>query len=335
MSRPQAPARRPELVCPAGTPAALRAAVEAGGDVVYLGFRDETNARNFPGLNFSREELFEGLAFAHDRGVKVYLAVNTYPEAGDPAAWRRAVDDGASLGVDALILADIGLIEYAARTHPEVRRHLSVQASAASAEAIALLHDAFGIARVVLPRVLTVAEIARINQAVAVETEVFAFGGMCPMAEGRCLLSSYVTGESPNRNGACSPAAHVRYEERGSELVSRLGAFTINRFGPGEPAGYPTLCKGRFVAHGRPGYLFEDPVSLSTFEVLPELIAAGVAGLKIEGRQRGRAYVAAVVKAYRAAIDACLRGEPPETAPLRRIAEGQSDTQGAYRRDWR
>ncbi|MDH3236307.1 MAG: U32 family peptidase [Alphaproteobacteria bacterium] len=335
MNPPESIDRQPELVCPAGTPASLRAAVEAGGDVVYLGFRDATNARNFPGLNFSREELAEGIDYAHSRGAKVYLAVNTFPEAGNPEPWRRAVDDGASLGVDALILADIGLIDYAARTHPDVRRHLSVQASAASVEAISLFHEAFGIARVVLPRVLTVAEIARINQAVDVETEVFAFGGMCPMAEGRCLLSSYVTGESPNRNGACSPAAHVRYETRGDDLVSRLGGFTINRFGPDEPAGYPTLCKGRFVAHGRPGYLFEDPVSLSTFELLPELIAAGIAGLKIEGRQRGRAYVAKVVAAYRAALDACARGEPPPLAPLRSIAEGQSDTEGAYRRAWR
>jgi len=335
MSAPDEAAGRPELVCPAGTPAALRAAVEAGADVVYLGFRDQTNARNFPGLNFSREELAAGLEHAHGRGAKVYLAVNTYPEAGAPEPWRRAVDDGAALGVDALILADIGLIDYAAKRHPDVRRHLSVQASAASAEAIGVFHDAFGISRVVLPRVLTVEEIARINQAVPVETEVFAFGGMCPMAEGRCLLSSYVTGESPNRNGACSPAAHVRYEERGADLVSRLGAFTINRFAPGEPAGYPTLCKGRFVADGEPGYLFEEPTSLSTIEVLPELIAAGIAGLKIEGRQRGKAYVAAVVKAYREALDACLAGKTPELGALRRIAEGQRDTQGAYRRDWR
>ena len=93
-----------------------------------------------------------------------------------------------------------------------------------------------------LPRVLTIAEIAALNERVPVETEVFAFGGLCVMAEGRCSLSAYVTGQSPNIRGVCSPASQVRYEERGDMLVSRLGGFTINRFGPDEPAGYPTLC---------------------------------------------------------------------------------------------
>ena len=125
-----------ELVCPAGTPGALRAAVDAGADVVYLGFRDETNARNFPGLNFSRPELREGLAYAQGRGCKVYVAVNTFAAAGSPAPWHRAVDDAAELGADALILADIGLLDYARRRHPETRRHLSVQASASNPTAI-------------------------------------------------------------------------------------------------------------------------------------------------------------------------------------------------------
>ena len=114
-----------ELVCPAGTPGALRAAVDAGADVVYLGFRDETNARNFPGLNFSRDELTDGLDYAHARNAEVYVAINTYPEAGNPGPWHLAVDDAAKLGADAVILADIGLANYAAQTHPDLRRHLS------------------------------------------------------------------------------------------------------------------------------------------------------------------------------------------------------------------
>ncbi len=239
-----------ELICPAGTPAALRAAVDAGADVVYLGFRDETNARNFPGLNFSRAELRDGLAYARDRGRGVYVAVNTFPAAGDPDPWHRAVDDAAELGVDAVILADIGLLDYAARNHPDLPRHLSVQASASNAEAIGFYHDAFGVTRVILPRVLTVADITALNARIAVETEVFAFGGMCVMAEGRCALSSYATGHAPNIDGVCSPASHVRYEQTGGKLVSRLGDFTINLYPDGEPAGYPTLCKGRFVASG-------------------------------------------------------------------------------------
>ena len=125
-----------ELVCPAGTPAALRAAVDAGADTVYAGFRDETNARNFPGLNFDRAELRDGVAYAHDRGRRVYLAVNTYPAAGNPGPWTAAIDDAVELGVDAVIVADMGLLDHARRTHPGLRLHLSVQASAANAEAI-------------------------------------------------------------------------------------------------------------------------------------------------------------------------------------------------------
>ena len=171
-----------ELVCPAGTPAALEAAVAAGADVVYAGFADETNARNFPGLNFTRDEMAAGIAHAHRHGCGVFIAVNTYPRGGNPGPWRQAVDDAAALGADAIILADIGLLEYAAKTHPDLRRHLSVQASASNREAICFYQRAFGVKRVVLPRVLTLAEIAALNEGLPVETEVFAFGGMCVMA---------------------------------------------------------------------------------------------------------------------------------------------------------
>ncbi|MFQ5774145.1 MAG: peptidase U32 family protein [Kiloniellaceae bacterium] len=328
-------AKRLELVCPAGTPAALRAAVDAGADAVYLGFRDETNARNFPGLNFSREEVRDGLVYAHGRGCKVFVAVNTFPPAGRPGSWHRAIDDAARLGADAVILADPGLFEYAAGKHPDLRRHLSVQASASNAEAIGFYHEAFGIKRVVLPRVLTLAEIAELNAEVPVETEVFAFGGMCVMAEGRCLLSSYVTGQSPNMNGVCSPASHVRYEHKDGRLVSRLGDFTIDVFGPGVPAGYPTLCKGRFVCGGCASHLFEEPTSLNVLAILPQMAEAGVTALKIEGRQRGRAYVERVVAAFRRAVDAAARGEPVAPNELHALTEGGRNTLGAYRKGWR
>ncbi len=324
-----------ELVCPAGTPAALKAAVDAGADCVYVGYRDETNARNFPGLNFSRPELTEGIAYAHERGTKVLVAINTFPRAGRPEIWHAAVDDAARLNADAVILADIGLCDYASKKHPELRLHLSVQASASSAEAIRFYHQAFGIRRAVLPRVLTVPEIAALCADVPIEMEVFVFGGLCVMAEGRCALSSYATGHSPNTNGACSPASHVRYVDKGDKVVSQLGGFTINTFGTGEPAGYPTLCKGRFEANGKLSYLFEEPTSLNTLDLLPELIAAGVTAFKIEGRQRGRAYVGSVVKAFRQAVDAIRRGEAPPPFMLDGITEGGKQTAGAYERSWR
>ncbi len=323
-----------ELVCPAGNPAALRAAVDAGADVVYAGFADETNARNFPGLNFSRDEMAEGIAYAHERGCGVFIAINTYAAAGNPDPWRRAIDDAAALGADAMILADIGLLDYAQRSQPNLRRHLSVQASASNAEAIGFYHKAFGVKRVVLPRVLTVSEIADLNSRIEVETEVFAFGGMCVMAEGRCSLSSYVTGQSPNTDGVCSPASHVCYERRGGDMVSRLGNFTLNVFSEDEAAGYPTLCKGRFVTHGRASYLFEEPTSLNVLAMLPELAAAGVSALKIEGRQRGRAYVSRVVAAFRRAVDAAASGEMVPVGELDTMTEGQRHTAGAYQKSW-
>ncbi len=323
-----------ELVCPAGTPPALRAAVDAGADSVYVGFRDATNARNFPGLNFSREELEEALAYAHGHGVKVMVAVNTFPEAGNPDPWRRAVDDAAALGADAIILADIGLAEYARRTHPALRRHLSVQAAASNPEAIGFYHREFGVSRVVLPRVLTIDEIAALNKAVPVETEVFVFGAMSVMAEGRCSMSSYLTGKSPNTVGVCSPASHVRYVDTGDTLVTKLGGYTINAFSSAESACYPTLCKGRFIACGRTSYLFEDPTSLNAIAVLPELMAAGVTGLKIEGRQRGRAYVAQVVAAFRRAVDAAARGEPVPATDLSAVTEGGRQSAGSYHKSW-
>lgn len=324
-----------ELVCPAGTPAALRAAVEAGAHSIYCGFSDETNARNFPGLNFSREEMADGIAFAHRRGSKVLVAINTFPRAGSEPIWHRAVADAETAGADAVILADVGLLAYAAENHPGLRRHLSVQAAAANPEAINLYAEAFGVRRVVLPRILTVAEIAAINREIDVETEVFVFGGLCVMAEGRCSLSSYATGQSPNMNGVCSPASHVAYAEEPSGLAARLGGFTIHRTAKDQPAPYPTLCKGCFTSGTQTGHVFEDPVSLDATRLIPELAAAGVSALKIEGRQRSRAYVAEVVRAFRAAVEAQAAGRKMPQAALAKLTEGQAATTGAYAKIWR
>ena len=324
-----------ELVCPAGTPAALRTAVDAGAHAIYCGFADETNARNFPGLNFSRNELKAGIAYARGRGARVLVAINTFPRAGEATLWHHAVDDAALLGAHAVILADIGLLAYAAEKHPSLRRHLSVQAAAANADAINFYVNEFGVRRVVLPRVLSVEEIATINRDITCETEVFVFGGLCVMAEGRCSLSSYATGKSPNMNGVCSPASHVVYKQEGEGLAARLGDFTIQRVAKGEAAPYPTLCKGCFTAGNYQGHVFEDPVSLDAVELIPRLAEAGVTALKIEGRQRSRAYTEAVVKAFRAAVDAHAAGKPIPAGVLQNLTEGQRSTAGAYKKSWR
>jgi putative protease len=324
-----------ELICPAGTPAAFHEAVDAGADAVYCGFRDETNARNFPGLNFSREELAQSIRYAKSKNVRTFVALNTFMRAGQEDLWYRAADDAVRLGADALILADFGLMAYVTEKHPDQRLHVSVQASASNPDAINFLVEAFGARRVVLPRVLTVPDIARIARQTDCELEVFVFGGLCVMAEGRCALSSYATGKSPNMNGVCSPASHVRYRQDHGDLVSELGDYTINRFKVGEASGYPTLCKGRFELGQKDGYAFEDPVSLDIMDQIDELRAAGVSALKIEGRQRGKAYVAEVVSTMKMALSAKAADRPALIARLKLMSEGQKTTTGAYEKRWR
>ncbi|MDD3030267.1 MAG: U32 family peptidase [Alphaproteobacteria bacterium] len=325
-----------ELVCPAGTPAALRAAVEAGADTVYCGFRNGTNARNYPGLNFDQDELIEGVAYAHDHGCKVLVAINTFPRAGNEAPWHEAVDNAAEAKADAVILADLGVLDYATKRHPSLRRHLSVQASASNALSIKFFQEHFDVKRVVLPRVLSVEEIAALVKETKIETEVFAFGSVGPMSEGRCFLSSYITGMSPTTEGMCSPAQFVSYKEEGGCTKSCLGCVTLNTFKKGEPAAYPTPCKGRYLVNGKALYLFEEPVGLNAIDILADLKAAGVTALKIEGRQRSRAYVAEVVGTFRKALDKLAKGEGAlKENDLKDMAEGGRETFGAYRKGWR
>ena len=329
-----------QLVCPAGALPALTAAIDAGADAVYVGFRDETNARAFPGLNFDETDLRRGIAYAHARGRRVYIALNTYPEPNRVGYWEAAVDRAAALGADAIIAAELAVLDYAARRHPRLPRHLSVQASATSHAALRYYHEEFGISRAVLPRVLALQQVERMAEKSPVPLETFAFGSLCIMVEGRCQLSSYVTGASPNRHGVCSPARFVRWEESAAGRSVRLNGVLIDRFGAGEPAGYPTVCKGRFSVQGEVFHALEEPTSLNTLDLLPRLSACGIAALKIEGRQRSPAYVAAVTRVWRAAIDR-LHGEgegyvadPAWQPSLAALAEGTQTTLGPYHRSW-
>ena len=330
---------RPELICPAGTPAALRDAVDAGADAVYCGFQNATNARNFPGLNFTPADMEKSVAYAHARGAKVLLAVNTFPPAGKFDLWREAIDAGVKYGVDAFIVADLGVADYAARTHPQARLHLSVQAAASSPEAIRYYCREFGVRRIVLPRILTVPEITAIGREIPCEMETFIFGNHGLMVEGRCSLTNYVTGLSTNMDGVCSPASQVHYErEADGALTTRLGEFVIDRFAAVDKAGYPTICKGRYLADCRdaPYYAFEEPISLNLSTLLPDLMAAGVHAFKIEGRQRSRDYVKAVVSAFRKSVDAVLAGADPAFADLLALTEGRKQTEGAFKsKTWR
>ena len=331
----------PELVCPAGSLPALKAAVDNGADTVYFGYKNDTNARNFAGLNFDQKAMVEGIQYAHTRGKHVLMAINTFPQPGREADWRRAVDGAADLGVDAVILADIGLLDYARQRHPDLRLHLSVQGSATSYEAVNFAHREFGIRRAVLPRVLTLAQVELVIKNTPVEIEVFGFGSLCVMNEGRCWLSSYATGESPNTVGACSPAKYVKWDKQLGRMDTRLNGILIDRYGDKEPAGYPTLCKGRFEVNGAIYYALEEPTSLNVLEMLPEIVKIGVSAIKVEGRQRSPAYVAQVTRTLPAALDALGRDIdhfkvlPAWQAELGKVAEGTQVTLGAYNRPWR
>ncbi len=333
--------RKIELVCPAGSLPALKTAIDNGADCVYMGFRDNTNARNFAGLNFGVDNAKEGVRYAHAKGRKVLLALNTFPQADSWQRWTTAIDNAAELGMDAVILADPGLMRYAAKTHPDLRLHLSVQGSATNYEAINFYHEMFGIQRAVVPRVLALAQVEQLMAGTQVEIELFGFGGLCVMVEGRCALSSYATGDSPNTRGVCSPPKAVRWEDTPKGLESRLNGILIDRYDPGENAGYPTLCKGRFDVEDETYYAIEEPTSLNTLELLPELVRMGIAAIKIEGRQRSPAYVEQVTRVWRQAIDNCLRDtkafavKPAWTAELGKVSEGQSQTLGAYYRPWK
>ncbi|MGE0674849.1 MAG: peptidase U32 family protein [Methylibium sp.] len=315
-------------------------AVDAGADAVYVGLRDATNARNFAGLNFDEAQLREGVRYAHARGREVLVALNTYADARDTAPWRHAVDRAAALDADALIVADVAALAYARDHHPGLRRHLSVQASATTWEAIEFYRQRYGIRRAVLPRVLTLAQVRHVIGHTGAEIEVFGFGSLCVMVEGRCALSSYVTAQSPNTAGVCSPPSAVRWDDRPSGVEARLGGHLIDCYSSAEPRGYPTLCKGRFIVGGARDYALEEPTSLNTLAILPELIEAGVAAIKIEGRQRSPSYVAEVTRVWRQAIDHAASGarfavQPGWSAMLTRWAEGQQHTLGAYDRPWR
>lgn len=329
-----------ELICPAGNFPSLKKAVDEGADAVYVGFKDDTNARHFAGLNFTQANIGKAVEYAHKRGAKLFLAINTYPQPQGWDRWQTAVCSAEDAGVDALIVADIGVLQFTARRFPDLRLHLSVQASATSEPALRFYHDHFHIQRAVLPRVLSVMQVKRLAEKSPVELEVFGFGSLCIMAEGRCLLSSYVTGESPNTFGACSPGSAVRYDRTPAGLEARLNEVLIDCFAEDENAGYPTLCKGRFKVENNLFNALEEPTSLNTLDLLPDLQRAGVTAIKIEGRQRSPAYVGQVTRVWRQAIDLCEKSpddflqKSAWRSALAAVSEGSQTTLGAYHRPW-
>src|SRR3990170_900385 len=304
-----------------------------------MGFSGDTNLRNFPGLNFTEDEVHKAIQYAHSRGKKVYIAVNAYPQEKELPLALETVDRAYGLGADAVIASDISVLSYIRKKYSEKRVHLSVQASASNVEAIEFYRRHFGIKRVVLPRVLTIDEIRELRKETDIEIEVFALGLLCINSEGQCFLSSYITSESINTYGACSHPKFIDFVE-GDEGAFKIfsNGVLLNQYSPTEEVAYPTPCKGRYYnkATGRLHNAIQDPESLNVLGILPEIIQAGVDSIKIEGRQRSRTYVEQVVRAFREAVDSYYetgncRVSAEQGQHLDSLFEGLAPTYGCYK----
>ena len=330
-----------ELLCPAGNLPSLKVAIDCGADAVYIGLKDDTNARHFAGLNFNDKKLAKGAQYVRDHNKNLHVAINTFAHPGSEKRWQSAVDKCVDLGAHAAIIADISTLDYAANKYPDLELHLSVQASATNSAAIDFYQKNFNVKRVVLPRVLSIQQVKQLSRHTDMQLEVFAFGSLCIMAEGRCYLSSYFTGESPNTVGACSPAKFVRYEDTEQGLETRLNDILIDRYQPTEKAGYPTLCKGKFNVDDNLYHALEEPTSLNTLSMIPELMDANICSVKIEGRQRSTAYVEQITRVWREAIDtykanpAAYKVKTEWDRVLDNVSEGSQTTLGAYHRKWK
>lgn len=280
--------RKPELLAPAGDMERLRMAVLYGADAVYLA-GTSFGMRSFAG-NFSPEELPEAVAFAHAHGVRVHVTVNTMPRGDElPAlpAHLRLLNDS---GVDALILADLGVFRMAQREAPNCELHISTQVSIANAACAAAWHE-LGAKRVVLARELSLEEIRVIRRDTPpeLELETFAHGAMCVSYSGRCLLSNYMTGRDSNR-GACAQPCRYQYA-------------LMEEKRPGEYFPVFEDEKGTYIMNSR---------DMCMIDHLDELCDAGIDCLKIEGRAKSAYYAAIVTGAYRHVLDDVWAGRTPD-----------------------
>ena len=271
--------KRPELLAPAGDMDCLRAALHYGADAVFLAGK-LFGMRSAP-KNFDTDELREACELAHGMGKRIYLTCNVLPREHELSALPAFLKTGQDCGVDAFIIADLGVLEMAKQYAPNVVRHVSTQAGVTnSAAANALYH--LGASRVVLAREIPLSEVAQIRAQIPedMEIECFVHGAMCVSFSGRCLISSYLTGRDAN-HGDCAQPCRWKYhlfEEK------REGQF------------FP-------VEEDSDGTYLYNSRDMCMIEHIPEMVAAGVSSFKIEGRAKSAYYTAVTVNAYRHAID--------------------------------
>ncbi len=277
--------KRPELLIPASSLEVLKTAVMFGADAVYIG--GDAFGLRAKAKNFSKEEMKEGIAFAHEHGVHVHVTVNILAHNYDLDGVETYLHELKELKPDALIIADPGIFMKARRICPEIDIHVSTQANNTNYETYNFWHD-LGAKRVVAARELSMAEIKEIKQRIPedLEMECFIHGAMCISYSGRCLLSNYFTGRDAN-HGACTHPCRWKYA-------------VVEEKRPGE---YLPVYENE-----RGTYIFNSK-DLCMIEHIPELVDAGVDSCKIEGRMKTALYVATVARTYRKAIDDFFESE--------------------------
>ncbi|MEW9096154.1 MAG: U32 family peptidase [Clostridiaceae bacterium] len=277
---------KPEILAPAGNLEKLKTAILFGADAVYLG-GSKLNLRAFAD-NFSDEELKEGIEFAHSRGKKVYVTVNVFPHNEDLEGLDEYLIQLQDLNVDAVLVADPGIIMTAREVVPNLEIHLSTQANNVNWKSGLFWYNQ-GVKRIVMARELSIEEIKGIRNKLPEDCEIEAFvhGSMCMSYSGRCVISNYMTGRDSNR-GQCAQPCRYKY--------SVVEEKRPNQYFP-------------VIEDERGTYLFNSK-DLCMIKHIPELVQAGINSLKIEGRMKSSYYVAAAVKSYREALDSYF--ENPE-----------------------
>jgi putative protease len=273
----------PELLAPAGDWDCVRAAIENGADAIYFGFDCGFNARA-RAANFPLADLPRLMQTLHRRGLKGYATLNTLVFSDELAEFERVVAAVAEAGVDAVLLQDVGAARLVRSLCPKLPLHASTQMTLTSAECIDLAEE-LGMERVVVARELSIDEIVAIRRQTTMPLEVFVHGALCVAYSGQCLTSESLGGRSANR-GQCAQACRLPYD---------------------------LVCDGKDVDLGDQKYLL-SPQDLAAYALAPELVAAGVASFKIEGRLKTPEYVANITRHYRQAIDTAVAGAPVQLA---------------------
>ena len=271
--------KRPELLVPASSLEVLKVAVIYGADAVYIG--GEAFGLRAKAKNFSKEDMCEGIKFAHDHGVKVYVTVNILAHNRDLEGVREYLQELKEIGPDALIIADPGIFMYAKEICPEIERHISTQANNTNYETYRFWYN-LGAKRVVSARELSLEEIRQIRAHIPedMEIETFIHGAMCISYSGRCLLSNFLVGRDANQ-GACTHPCRWKYS-------------IVEESRPGE---YMPVYENE-----RGTYIFNSK-DLCMIEHMDDVLTSGIDSLKIEGRMKTALYVATVARTYRKAID--------------------------------